>query len=152
MTLVASQCRAARAMLGLSQRDLARMAEMAHRTVADFETNARTPHIRTLRAMRETLEACGAVFIPADAQFGPAEMAHRTVADFETNARTPHIRTLRAMRETLEACGAVFIPADAQFGPGVRLKAVEEPKTAAEANAGADADAGEPASQKTEPS
>ncbi|CDG40495.1 MULTISPECIES: helix-turn-helix domain-containing protein [Asaia] len=71
MTLVASQCRAARAMLGLSQRDLARMAEMAHRTVADFETNARTPHIRTLRAMRETLEACGAVFIAADEQFGP---------------------------------------------------------------------------------
>ncbi|WP_406586701.1 multiprotein-bridging factor 1 family protein [Asaia lannensis] len=99
MTLVASQCRAARAMLGLSQRDLARMAEMAHRTVADFETNA----------------------------------------------RTPHIRTLRAMRETLEACGAVFIPADAQFGPGVRLKAVEEPKTAA----AADADTAETASQET---
>ncbi|BAT20523.1 helix-turn-helix domain-containing protein [Asaia bogorensis] len=98
MTLVASQCRAARAMLGLSQRDLARMAEMAHRTVADFETNA----------------------------------------------RTPHIRTLRAMRETLEACGAVFIPADAQFGPGVRLKAAEESKTAA--------DAAETASQETEPS
>ncbi|GEL01835.1 helix-turn-helix domain-containing protein [Swaminathania salitolerans] len=97
MTLVASQCRAARAMLGLSQRDLARMAEMAHRTVADFETNA----------------------------------------------RTPHIRTLRAMRETLEACGAVFIPADEQFGPGVRLKAVEEPKTAA------DADTAETASQET---
>jgi len=99
MTLVASQCRAARAMLGLSQRDLAKMAEMAHRTVADFETNA----------------------------------------------RTPHIRTLRAMRETLEACGAVFIPADAQFGPGVRLKAVEEPKTAVDA----DADAAETASQET---
>jgi len=99
MTLVASQCRAARAMLGLSQRDLARMAEMAHRTVADFETNA----------------------------------------------RTPHIRTLRAMRETLEACGAVFIPADAQFGPGVRLKAVEETKTAADANA----DTAETASQET---
>jgi len=99
MTLVASQCRAARAMLGLSQRDLARMAEMAHRTVADFETNA----------------------------------------------RTPHIRTLRAMRETLEACGAVFIPADEQFGPGVRLKAVEEPTTAA----AADADTAETASQET---
>ena len=101
MTLVASQCRAARAMLGLSQRDLARMAEMAHRTVADFETNA----------------------------------------------RTPHIRTLRAMRETLEARGAVFIPADAQFGPGVRLKAVEEPKTAADA--AANADTAETASQET---
>ncbi|GBR19684.1 helix-turn-helix domain-containing protein [Asaia spathodeae] len=103
MTLVASQCRAARAMLGLSQRDLARMAEMAHRTVADFETDA----------------------------------------------RTPHIRTLRAMRETLEACGAVFIPADEQFGPGVRLKAVGETKTAAEAET---ADTAETASQKTEPS
>ncbi|WP_237468727.1 helix-turn-helix domain-containing protein [Gluconobacter sphaericus] len=66
MSLLASQCRAARAMLGFSQRDLAKHAEVAHRTIADFETGSRTPHPRTLKAIRETLEKNGVVFIDAD--------------------------------------------------------------------------------------
>ena len=66
MSLLASQCRAARAMLGFSQRDLAKHAEVAHRTIADFETGSRTPHPRTLKAIQETLEKNGVVFIDAD--------------------------------------------------------------------------------------
>ncbi len=66
MSLLASQCRAARAMLGFSQRDLAKHAEVAHRTIADFETGSRTPHPRTLKAIRETLEKNGVVFIDSD--------------------------------------------------------------------------------------
>ena len=66
MSLLASQCRAARAMLGFSQRDLAKHAEVAHRTIADFETGSRTPHPRTLKAIRETLEKSGVLFIDAD--------------------------------------------------------------------------------------
>lgn len=51
-------------MLGMAQRDLAQVAKVAHRTLADFETGARQPHPRTLAALRSALEAAGVEFIP----------------------------------------------------------------------------------------
>lgn len=69
--LLASQCRAARAMLGLSQKDLAQLAEVGSRTLADFETGTRSPHHRTLKAIRHTLEAAGILFIDEEGSLGP---------------------------------------------------------------------------------
>ena len=62
MSLIPEQCRAARALLGSSQTDLAREANVAKKTVADFERGARTPYDRTLAAIRAALEAGGVVF------------------------------------------------------------------------------------------
>lgn len=69
--LLASQCRAARAMLGLSQKELAQKAEVGSRTLADFETGTRSPHPRTLKAIRETLYSLGIIFLEAEGGLGP---------------------------------------------------------------------------------
>ena len=61
--ILASQCKAARAMLGWSRRDLAKAARVAERTVVDFERGARTPHERTLIDIKRALEAAGIEFI-----------------------------------------------------------------------------------------
>ena len=66
MTIVPSQCRAARALLGWSQPELERAARVAKKTIVEFERGARQPHPRTLDALREALEAAGVEFIPED--------------------------------------------------------------------------------------
>ncbi|MBF0185824.1 MAG: helix-turn-helix transcriptional regulator [Magnetococcales bacterium] len=58
-----AQCRAARALLNWSRQDLAKAAQVAERTIVDFERGARTPYDRTLRDIREALEAAGVQFI-----------------------------------------------------------------------------------------
>ena len=64
--LAAKQCKAGRALLGWSQRDLAAAASVHHRTVLDFENGARRPIDATLNAMRRAMEDAGVVFIPAN--------------------------------------------------------------------------------------
>jgi transcriptional regulator with XRE-family HTH domain len=56
------QCRAARGLVGLSQRELALSAKVAHRTLTDFERGARSPHPRTIEAIQRALEAGGVEF------------------------------------------------------------------------------------------
>lgn len=64
--LTAKQCKAGRALLGWSQRDLAAAASVHYRTVLDFENGARCPIDATLSAMRRAMEGAGVVFIPAN--------------------------------------------------------------------------------------
>ena len=60
MTLLPQQCRAARALLGITQLELAIASEAGRKTVADFEREApRDFHAITLRALRNALEAAG---------------------------------------------------------------------------------------------
>jgi transcriptional regulator with XRE-family HTH domain len=61
-TITAGQCRAARALLGWSQRDLEVRAKVSRKAIADFEREASTPYPRTTRDIVETLEAAGIVF------------------------------------------------------------------------------------------
>lgn len=58
-----AQCRAARALIGLSQDALAEAAGVAKRTIASFEAEGRQPYPRTLAAIRSALEAAGVEFI-----------------------------------------------------------------------------------------
>ncbi|WP_301546303.1 helix-turn-helix domain-containing protein [Paracoccus saliphilus] len=60
----AAQCRGARAMLGISQRQLAEVARVSRPTIVDFEREARVPHPNNLEAIRSALEAAGVEFIP----------------------------------------------------------------------------------------
>lgn len=53
------QCKAARALAGMSQQDLAEAAEVAKATIANFETGNRRPYKRTLSALQSALEARG---------------------------------------------------------------------------------------------
>lgn len=64
MELSAAQCRGARAMLGISQTDLAEAASVSRQTIVDFERGARTPYTNNLAAIRKALEAAGVEFIP----------------------------------------------------------------------------------------
>jgi transcriptional regulator with XRE-family HTH domain len=57
-----AQCRAARGLLDWSQLCLARAANIAQSTVADFEREARNPIPNNLAAMREAFEAAGLTF------------------------------------------------------------------------------------------
>ena len=60
-----AQCRAGRALVRLSQAELAQAAEVATKTIADFEREvARGLQRRTLRAIQAALEAAGVEFIP----------------------------------------------------------------------------------------
>lgn len=64
MSLSAPQCRAARAILGISQDDLAQRSKVAKATIANFEAGNRRPYDRTLDDLRRALEAAGVEFIP----------------------------------------------------------------------------------------
>lgn len=66
MSLSPEQCRAARALIGLSQGELAHQANVARATVADFERGTRVPHPNNLAAIRRALEAAGVDFIQED--------------------------------------------------------------------------------------
>lgn len=57
------QCRAARAMVAMSQDDLASATGIAKRTIAGFEMGQSSPYARTIAALRAALEAAGVEFI-----------------------------------------------------------------------------------------
>jgi len=58
-----AQCRAARALVGLEQADLAERAGIARATLIDYEKGQRTPRRATLAALHAALEAAGVVFL-----------------------------------------------------------------------------------------
>lgn len=58
----AAQCRAARGFLHWSRDELASRADVAVRTLVDFERGERSPISNTLRAIRQAFEAAGVTF------------------------------------------------------------------------------------------
>jgi transcriptional regulator with XRE-family HTH domain len=58
------QCRGARAMLGWSQDELARAANVSRQTIADFERGARIPISNNLASMAAALEHAGIELLP----------------------------------------------------------------------------------------
>jgi transcriptional regulator with XRE-family HTH domain len=69
--LVPGQIRAARALLGWSQQDLAKRANLAASTIADFERGQRNPVANNLAAIGNALEQSGITFLPGGAIVGP---------------------------------------------------------------------------------
>jgi DNA-binding transcriptional regulator YiaG len=59
-----SQCRAARALLDMTQPQLASSAKVGLSTVVDFERERRAVSEDAVRKMQEALELAGMVFIP----------------------------------------------------------------------------------------
>jgi transcriptional regulator with XRE-family HTH domain len=62
-SLSPEQVKAARALLGWTQKDLAKNAQVAISTVADFERHARLPMANNAKAIREALEGAGIQFV-----------------------------------------------------------------------------------------
>ncbi len=61
-----AQCRAARALLGWTQAELAERSRVARKTIADFELAQRTLHYRTRRDITLALEEAGVEFTWGD--------------------------------------------------------------------------------------
>jgi DNA-binding transcriptional regulator YiaG len=59
----AAQCRAARALLDMTQPELARTASLGLSTVVDFEKTRRTVSEDAINALKRALEAAGIEFI-----------------------------------------------------------------------------------------
>ena len=68
MNISAAQCRAARALLGWSQEELSKNAQVSRAAIADFELNKRTLMRQNLISVRCALEAGGVTFIPENGQ------------------------------------------------------------------------------------
>ena len=63
MTISAEQCRAARALLGWSQDQLAQRSKVAKATIANFEAGKRAPYDRTLADVQDSFEGAGVIFV-----------------------------------------------------------------------------------------
>ncbi|RIY01615.1 XRE family transcriptional regulator [Aureimonas flava] len=61
-----ASCRGARALLGISQTELATAAGCGRKLVNDFENGGVVPKATKVAAMREALEEAGAVFVRID--------------------------------------------------------------------------------------
>lgn len=57
------QCKAARALVGISQEELSARSDVSKRTIASFELDSHKVAARTLTALIQTLEALGIEFI-----------------------------------------------------------------------------------------
>jgi transcriptional regulator with XRE-family HTH domain len=66
MSFAPAQCRAARALLGWSQAELAEASGVATKTIADFEREERVPYERTLNDIRDALEIAAIEFTNGD--------------------------------------------------------------------------------------
>ena len=57
------QCRAGRAILGLSQMELCKLAGITHKPLVDFEKGNTKPYASTLDKLKAALEKAGVVFV-----------------------------------------------------------------------------------------
>jgi len=70
VTLTPAQCRAARALLNITQEELAAISGVSVPTIKDLEREARKPLPRTLRDLRQALEGQGVQFVEVDGMTG----------------------------------------------------------------------------------
>jgi predicted transcriptional regulator len=78
------QLRAARAWLGLSQQELATIAKVHKRTIANIEGGETSPHEVTLQAVVQALMAMGIEF-QFEGSVGVGVRATRNVSDYRPN-------------------------------------------------------------------
>jgi transcriptional regulator with XRE-family HTH domain len=64
MDITPAQCRAARALLIMTQGRLAELSRVSKRTIVHFEAGQRRPIPASLQAIRQALEAAGVEFTP----------------------------------------------------------------------------------------
>ena len=70
MMLSKEQCKAARALLNMTQGDLAAEARVAVQTIVDFERDQRKSYDRTLADIQKALEQAGVAFIEESSDGG----------------------------------------------------------------------------------
>jgi transcriptional regulator with XRE-family HTH domain len=68
MAMTPAQCRAGRALLPMTQAELAAASGVSLRTIAHFEAGERQPIPANLAALQRALEAAGVEFIPENGE------------------------------------------------------------------------------------
>ncbi len=63
-----AQCRAARALIEMTQPDLAKAASLGLSTVVDFERERRTVSESAIAAIRAALEGAGVIFVESNGE------------------------------------------------------------------------------------
>lgn len=63
-----AQCRAARALLGWTQRELAERSGVPWRTIADFERAETTPQLRTVSRLADAFQVAGVILMPENGE------------------------------------------------------------------------------------
>lgn len=79
--IIPAQVRAARAMLGWRQADLARAAGISAIAIKSLERGLTEPRLSTVAAIERALAAAGVVLIDADSGGGPGVRFKGAVAD-----------------------------------------------------------------------
>lgn len=77
MTITSAQSRAARALLGITQGDLAAQSGVSQRSIASFETGEREPIPSILSALQHALEQAGIEFIAENGGGAGVRLAKR---------------------------------------------------------------------------
>jgi predicted transcriptional regulator len=72
------QCRAARALLALTQYDLEAKAKVTQKTIVNFELSKRTPQAETVQKLKAALEKAGVEFIAENSGGAGVRLAKRT--------------------------------------------------------------------------
>ncbi len=72
----------ARAGLGMTAEALAERAKVSKVTLSDFEIGKRSPHPRTLAAIKSALEAAGVIFVDENGE-GPGVRLRKATAASE---------------------------------------------------------------------
>lgn len=73
MDINASQCRAARGLVNMTQDRLAELSRVSKRTISHFEGEERQPVPSTLSSIQRALEAAGVEFIEGGVRLGAGE-------------------------------------------------------------------------------
>lgn len=76
--ITVEQCRAARAILGVTQQQLADAAQVNKRTIMDFEAGNRSPNSSTLTVLETALQNMGVQFIPENGGGAGVRLAERS--------------------------------------------------------------------------
>lgn len=93
MIMLPEQCRAARALLDITQIELAKAAETGNKTIADFEGMKRNLHATTVRALKNALEAAGIEFLDTEGKYPGVRLKKRSKVPLSDQGR--QIITLR---------------------------------------------------------
>jgi transcriptional regulator with XRE-family HTH domain len=129
-----SQSKAARALLGWSQSDLAREAKIGVSTVADFERDHRDPQTANVEAMRAAFEGQGITFcaggvlngaVPSGATSALASSSGRKVFRFFTATDLIQWADRRDAQSKLPELIARLIRADLGHGPKIHFPSDE---------------------------
>jgi hypothetical protein len=122
MEMTPETCRAARALVDMSQGELARLAQVSRATIIDFERGARAPLRATRAKMQEALARSGIVFLAGGVVKSDRE---RTTAARQAGDRrlARIVRLLQRHERKLRALGVARL---SLFGSTVRGEATPE--------------------------